>query len=197
MNLDEVDEPEYTPEYIKFAAYDGDLETDPEAFTVISPDGDDFSDNNIIFDIMVEDLIMRSAEFANLTFEQDVNGLFVTTESLLSKFDGEEGEGPTDNQFDSDFNEGPIGDVRFLGTVDGGDHRPLSRSPRPGRNLRWDLRRRRSQRWCYELHDDDDLRESSTLSAVPTIMLGSKVWKSGPQMQMIRPHQVFHPSRRC
>ena len=36
---------------------------------------------NFIFDINVENLIMRSEEFANLTFEQDVDGLFVTTES--------------------------------------------------------------------------------------------------------------------
>ncbi len=64
-------------------------------FDVISPDGDDFSDNNIIFDIIVEDLMMRSEEFANLTFEQDVNGLFVTTES--------QAEGTNDNQFDSDL----------------------------------------------------------------------------------------------
>ncbi len=81
-------------------------------FDVISPDGDDFSDNNIIFDINVENLIMRSEEFANLTFEQDVDGLFVTTES--------QAEDSNDNQFDSDFNEGPIGNVRFLGTVSGG-----------------------------------------------------------------------------
>ena len=74
-----------TREYIKFGAYATtieDLTTPFTPFTVYSPDGDDFSDNNIIFDIVVEDLIMRSEEFANLTFEQDVNGLFVSTESV-------------------------------------------------------------------------------------------------------------------
>ena len=94
-----------TREYMKFGAYTTpvDLETFMP-FTVISPDGDDFSDNNIIFDINVENLIMRSEEFANLTFEQDVDGLFVTTESLLSKFVAEDDESPSnDNQFDSKF----------------------------------------------------------------------------------------------
>ena len=171
-------------------------------FTVNSPDGDDFSDNNIIFDIVVENLIMRSEEFANLTFEQDVDGLFVTTESLLSQFEGEEDEAPTDNQFDSDFNEGPIGDVRFLGTVNGGGTIGLSLvahglgeiyvGTSDGGGL---VNGVMSYSGVSDEADFTPLRESSTLSAVPTIKLGSKVWKSGPQ---IRPGLRSRPSsRRC
>ena len=121
LDLDEdvaafLDKEDNNGKTIVFYASDG---MSPMELDVISPDGDDFSDNNIIFDIMVEDIMMRSEAFANLTFEQDVNGLFVTTESQAEPEDGE--DGPTPNQFDSDFNEGPIGDVRFLGTVTDGD----------------------------------------------------------------------------
>ena len=65
---------------------------------------------------------MRSEEFANLTFEQNVDRSLrhhgKSGKSFRCPRRAKSDDGPTDNQFDSDFDEGPIGDVRFLGTVD-------------------------------------------------------------------------------